>query len=273
MEVLVSSGRDLARALTDRRRELGLTQEQVAARMGVTQPAVSVFERPGSNPTAAAAERYAAAVGADLAWLLAPPGWVALPQVARPPRVALDLPRLRALVAGFGPDRGKALYEAARMIGPVAVSSMLAGERLHLPMSAIRAVYDGISADGDPLAVWRCVKLCDLQRAAALAAAADREPPLAIQTPAGVVVGPAGGDPLDVALRWAAQALALGASETDVWLAANTRLVWSGLPWLMVQTDNQRRFLTLAKLMATKDATDYLAVYLADLATRSNWWA
>jgi transcriptional regulator with XRE-family HTH domain len=34
-----------------RRREAGVTQRQLAARMGTTQSAIAALERPGSNPT------------------------------------------------------------------------------------------------------------------------------------------------------------------------------------------------------------------------------
>ena len=37
-----------------RRRELGITQEQLAETLGISQPAISSWERGGSSPTASA---------------------------------------------------------------------------------------------------------------------------------------------------------------------------------------------------------------------------
>lgn len=48
------------------RRAHGLEQAEVGARMGVSQSAVSQFERHDSNPTLATVRRYALAVGARL---------------------------------------------------------------------------------------------------------------------------------------------------------------------------------------------------------------
>ena len=42
----------------------GLTQAQVAERIGITQPAVAVFERYDANPTLETISRYAHAIGA-----------------------------------------------------------------------------------------------------------------------------------------------------------------------------------------------------------------
>lgn len=52
------------RALIERRKRLGLSQERVGARMGLKQTHVSRLE--SSNPRMATIERYAEAVGARL---------------------------------------------------------------------------------------------------------------------------------------------------------------------------------------------------------------
>lgn len=46
----------------------GISQETVAARMGVTQPSVAAFEREDSNPTLSTIRRYALAVGARISY-------------------------------------------------------------------------------------------------------------------------------------------------------------------------------------------------------------
>ena len=48
------------------RKEKGLSQEQVGERMGISQPAVAIFERYDANPTLSSIRRYALAVGASL---------------------------------------------------------------------------------------------------------------------------------------------------------------------------------------------------------------
>lgn len=50
----------------DARRSAGLTQAQLAARLGLTQPTVAALERPGSNPRLATLERALRAAGHDL---------------------------------------------------------------------------------------------------------------------------------------------------------------------------------------------------------------
>lgn len=63
-EQLVRNDRALLRQLVEVREEQGLTQEDVAARMGVTQATVSRFESYDSNPTLGSIRRYAHAVEA-----------------------------------------------------------------------------------------------------------------------------------------------------------------------------------------------------------------
>lgn len=52
--------------LIELRKRHGLSQDTVAERMGVTQSAVSQFERYDANPTLSTIRRYAMAVGARL---------------------------------------------------------------------------------------------------------------------------------------------------------------------------------------------------------------
>jgi predicted transcriptional regulator len=56
--------------LVDRRRALGLTQTQVAARMGTSQSAVARLETGGSDVLISTVDRYASAVGQKLGWTL-----------------------------------------------------------------------------------------------------------------------------------------------------------------------------------------------------------
>jgi predicted transcriptional regulator len=60
--------RALARELVDRRVELGLTQTQVAARMGTSQSAVARLEAGQGDVRLSTLERYAAALGGQLDW-------------------------------------------------------------------------------------------------------------------------------------------------------------------------------------------------------------
>jgi transcriptional regulator with XRE-family HTH domain len=58
---------ELRSYLTARRRELGLTQGQLAERMGTTQSAVSELENtPRCNPTLETLARWSAGLGLDL---------------------------------------------------------------------------------------------------------------------------------------------------------------------------------------------------------------
>lgn len=61
---LVENDRALLRRLIQLRGDQGLTQQDVADRMGVTQPTVAKFEAYDSNPTLASIRRYAHATGA-----------------------------------------------------------------------------------------------------------------------------------------------------------------------------------------------------------------
>jgi ribosome-binding protein aMBF1 (putative translation factor) len=62
----------IGQAVRDRRLELGLSQTEVAARSGMTQPALSRLEAGGVVPTIPVLDRIAAALGAELVVTIAP---------------------------------------------------------------------------------------------------------------------------------------------------------------------------------------------------------
>jgi transcriptional regulator with XRE-family HTH domain len=62
----------LVDALVRVRRRLGLTQSEVARRMGVKQPSISGFETEGSDPRVSTVQRYARAVDSDFIWDICP---------------------------------------------------------------------------------------------------------------------------------------------------------------------------------------------------------
>jgi len=62
-EALADDHAEMMASLVALRRE-GLTQTEVAERMGVTQPTVAGLERYDANPTLSTVRRYALAVGA-----------------------------------------------------------------------------------------------------------------------------------------------------------------------------------------------------------------
>jgi len=59
--------RVLLRSLADRRRELGLSQTAVAARMGTSQSALARLEGGEADPRITTVQRYALAMGEELA--------------------------------------------------------------------------------------------------------------------------------------------------------------------------------------------------------------
>jgi transcriptional regulator with XRE-family HTH domain len=65
--------RALSAALTARRVDLGLSQTEVAARMGTSQSAVARLESGLSDVRLSTLERYAAALGLQLDWQLEDP--------------------------------------------------------------------------------------------------------------------------------------------------------------------------------------------------------
>src|SRR5215469_5202143 len=58
----------LLRDLLERRRASGLSQTEVAARMGTSQSAVARLEAGASDVRASTLERYAAAIGSEITW-------------------------------------------------------------------------------------------------------------------------------------------------------------------------------------------------------------
>jgi ribosome-binding protein aMBF1 (putative translation factor) len=64
----------LIRELAGQRQAAGLSQTEVAARMGTSQSAVARLESGTGDVRASTLERYAAAVGGLITWKLDPPG-------------------------------------------------------------------------------------------------------------------------------------------------------------------------------------------------------
>jgi transcriptional regulator with XRE-family HTH domain len=62
--------KELSEALVSSRRSAGLSQTEVAARMGTSQSAVARLEAGEADVRLSTLERYAAAVGIDLGWYL-----------------------------------------------------------------------------------------------------------------------------------------------------------------------------------------------------------
>jgi ribosome-binding protein aMBF1 (putative translation factor) len=63
--------RELARDLAGRRRDAGLTQCEVAERMGTSQGQIARFES-GADTRMSTVARYATAIGARIAWTIEP---------------------------------------------------------------------------------------------------------------------------------------------------------------------------------------------------------
>jgi transcriptional regulator with XRE-family HTH domain len=64
----------LVRELAEHRQAVGLSQTEVAARMGTSQSAVARLESGTADLRASTLERYAAAVGGQITWKLNRPG-------------------------------------------------------------------------------------------------------------------------------------------------------------------------------------------------------
>jgi ribosome-binding protein aMBF1 (putative translation factor) len=64
----------LVRELAEQRQAAGLSQTEVAARMGTSQSAVARLESGTADVRASTLERYAAAVGTQITWKLDRPG-------------------------------------------------------------------------------------------------------------------------------------------------------------------------------------------------------
>src|SRR5438034_5355994 len=63
--------RELARQLAERRRRAGLTQTELARRMGTSQGQVTRFES-GADTRLSTVARYAAALGVQIDWTITP---------------------------------------------------------------------------------------------------------------------------------------------------------------------------------------------------------
>jgi ribosome-binding protein aMBF1 (putative translation factor) len=64
----------LVRELAGQRQAAGLSQTEIAARMGTSQSAVARLESGTGDVRASTLERYAAAIGGQITWRLNPPG-------------------------------------------------------------------------------------------------------------------------------------------------------------------------------------------------------
>jgi len=64
--------RRLVADLTEQRRSAGLSQTEIAARMGTSQSAVARLETGDADVRVSTLERYAAAIGSQLAWQAEP---------------------------------------------------------------------------------------------------------------------------------------------------------------------------------------------------------
>src|ERR1700689_64763 len=60
----------LVRGLVEQRQSAGLSQTEVAARMGTSQSAVARLESGAADARASTLERYAAAIGGQISWQL-----------------------------------------------------------------------------------------------------------------------------------------------------------------------------------------------------------
>ena len=72
LQGLAARRQELVKELVDARRERGLSQTEIAARMGTSQSAVARLERGDLDVRLSTLERYAAAVGRTVDWRLRP---------------------------------------------------------------------------------------------------------------------------------------------------------------------------------------------------------
>jgi DNA-binding XRE family transcriptional regulator len=82
---MATERRRLVSELTAQRQSAGLSQTQVAARMGTSQSAVARIEAGDADVRASTLERYAAAIGSQLSWRLADAPTAQPPAAAPPP--------------------------------------------------------------------------------------------------------------------------------------------------------------------------------------------
>jgi transcriptional regulator with XRE-family HTH domain len=72
LQDLARRRRELVEELVEARREQGLSQTEIAARMGTSQSAVARLERGELDVRLSTVERYAAAVGRTVDWQVRP---------------------------------------------------------------------------------------------------------------------------------------------------------------------------------------------------------
>lgn len=104
---LVEADRELLQDLVRLRKELDLRQQDVADRLGVSQPTVQAFERLGNDPRLSTIRRYALAIGAVVTHTVRPDDRLArlmtrqrdLPDEEAPAGEALLLRQYRAASA------------------------------------------------------------------------------------------------------------------------------------------------------------------------------
>jgi DNA-binding Xre family transcriptional regulator len=93
MRRMSAERRRLVADLTAQRRSAGLSQTEVAARMGTSQSAVARLETGGADVRVSTLERYAAAIGSQLAWQArAQPGVAEDPMGTGPAPPGLTVP-------------------------------------------------------------------------------------------------------------------------------------------------------------------------------------
>lgn len=100
--------------LADARRRAGLTQAELAARLGISQSAVAKLERADANPTVRTLERALRATGNRIEARPVPAvdeslirAQLALPPAERIRRLERRVAELRRLVAAGAPARGE----------------------------------------------------------------------------------------------------------------------------------------------------------------------
>jgi|ERR1022692_208839 transcriptional regulator with XRE-family HTH domain len=83
---MTAQRRDLVAELADQRQSAGLSQTEIAARMGTSQSAVARLEAGAADVRASTLERYAAAIGSEITWRLGdrPPHEITPQPGARP---------------------------------------------------------------------------------------------------------------------------------------------------------------------------------------------
>jgi transcriptional regulator with XRE-family HTH domain len=107
---VTSPGRLVAQA----RSEAGLTQAELARRLGVSQAAVAELERPSSNPRIATLDRALRAAGADLRLSVSPRRASIDESLVRQQLALTPAERLRGL---------EAMYEQARTLASAGAAS------------------------------------------------------------------------------------------------------------------------------------------------------